>query len=222
MRRSFVVLVCGYALLLAMAIGAFYSDDISRLWSSYLISIQIAQQGLQALLVEMLRNIEAEPFNASLSLISFSFLYGVFHAAGPGHGKVVISTYLLSQKTQLRRGIILSVSSALVQGISAIILVTAATWLFNLSMRKAQLIVGDIEIASFAGVSGWSVHCAMARPSYCPAFLSQEIQKRVSITIMTKHVVVHHPTGKALETDVSILSFLGIIASVGIRPCSGL
>lgn len=223
MRRSFVVLVCGCALLLAMAIGAFYSDDISRLWSSYLISIQIAQQGLQALLVGMLRNIEAEPFNASLSLISFSFLYGVFHAAGPGHGKVVISTYLLSQKTQLRRGIILSVSSALVQGISAIILVTAATWLFNLSMRKAQLIVGDIELASFALVSLAGLFIVLWRARHIVRLFYRrgdtEEGQHHHHDEACGHA--HHPTGKALETDVSILSFLGIIASVGIRPCSG-
>ena len=33
-----------------------------------------------------------------------SFLYGIFHAAGPGHGKVVISSYVLANEAQVRRG----------------------------------------------------------------------------------------------------------------------
>ena len=83
MRRSFVVLVCGCALLLAMAIGAFYSNDISRLWSSYLISIQIAQQGLQALLVEMLRKIEAEPLIRHFRLFRLAFCMACFMPPAP-------------------------------------------------------------------------------------------------------------------------------------------
>ena len=37
-----------------------------------------------------------------------SFLYGIFHAAGPGHGKVVISSYVLANEAQMRRGVLLS------------------------------------------------------------------------------------------------------------------
>ncbi|MEQ9248487.1 MAG: delayed-early response protein/equilibrative nucleoside transporter, partial [Nitratireductor sp.] len=41
-------------------------------------------------------------------LIGLSFAYGVFHAAGPGHGKAVISSYMLANEVALRRGVILS------------------------------------------------------------------------------------------------------------------
>ena len=43
-----------------------------------------------------------------LLLIGLSFLYGIFHAAGPGHGKAVISSYMLANEVALRRGILLS------------------------------------------------------------------------------------------------------------------
>ena len=55
-----------------------------------------------------------------------SFLYGVFHAAGPGHGKVVISSYVLANETQLRRGVTLSVLSALLQSVVAVVFVLIA------------------------------------------------------------------------------------------------
>ena len=49
-----------------------------------------------------------------------SFLYGVFHAAGPGHGKVVISSYVIANEAQVRRGILLSFMSAMMQSLVAI------------------------------------------------------------------------------------------------------
>jgi hypothetical protein len=41
---------------------------------------------------------------AGLGLVTLGFLYGVFHAAGPGHGKVVIATFLATQRETLGRG----------------------------------------------------------------------------------------------------------------------
>ncbi|MES0133737.1 nickel/cobalt transporter [Mesorhizobium sp. M0016] len=54
-------------------------------------------------------------------LIGLSFAYGIFHAAGPGHGKAVISSYMVANEVALRRGILLSFVSALLQGLTAIL-----------------------------------------------------------------------------------------------------
>ncbi|MQB40124.1 nickel/cobalt transporter [Agrobacterium tumefaciens] len=87
------------------------------------------------------------------SLIGLSFAYGVFHAAGPGHGKAVISSYMIANETQLKRGILISFVSALIQGLMAIGLVGAA-WLVlrgtSITMTKATQ---AMEIASFAMVA---------------------------------------------------------------------
>ncbi|WP_410000544.1 nickel/cobalt transporter [Mesorhizobium sp. SP-1A] len=53
-------------------------------------------------------------------LIGLSFLYGIFHAAGPGHGKAVISSYMVANEVALRRGILLSFVSAFLQAVTAI------------------------------------------------------------------------------------------------------
>lgn len=86
----------------------------------------------------------------TLFLVGLSFAYGVFHAAGPGHGKAVISSYMLANEVQLKRGILLSFVSALLQALTAI-LVVGAGFLFlrgtTVSMTDAT---NALEIASYA------------------------------------------------------------------------
>ena len=55
---------------------------------------------------------------AAWTLMSLSFAYGVLHAAGPGHGKAVISAWLLATENQLRRGIVVALMSAVVQALT--------------------------------------------------------------------------------------------------------
>ena len=57
-------------------------------------------------------------------LFGLSFLYGIFHAAGPGHGKAVISSYMLANEVALRRGILLSFISAFLQAFTAVAVMT--------------------------------------------------------------------------------------------------
>src|SRR5262249_14925871 len=49
--------------------------------------------------------------SAVIGLLGVSFVYGIFHAAGPGHGKAVISSYLIANQETWRRGIVLSFAS---------------------------------------------------------------------------------------------------------------
>jgi nickel/cobalt exporter len=83
-------------------------------------------------------------------LVGLSFLYGVFHAAGPGHGKAVISSYMLANEVALRRGIMLSFLSAALQAVTAIVLMTAVF----LALRGTSISMTNathfLEIASFA------------------------------------------------------------------------
>ena len=51
--------------------------------------------------------------SAVWGLLGLSFLYGIFHAAGPGHGKAVISSYLVANDETWRRGVVLSFASAM-------------------------------------------------------------------------------------------------------------
>src|SRR5260370_6802819 len=69
--------------------------------------------------------------SAVWTLLAISFAYGIFHAAGPGHGKAVISSYLVANQETVRRGIALSFASALMQSMVAVAIVAVCPWLLN-------------------------------------------------------------------------------------------
>lgn len=86
-------------------------------------------------------------------LVGLSFAYGIFHAAGPGHGKAVISSYMVANEVALKRGILLSFVSALLQGLTAILVMLLAYFVLRgttISMTDAAWFM---EIMSFALVT---------------------------------------------------------------------
>jgi nickel/cobalt transporter (NicO) family protein len=84
------------------------------------------------------------------SLFGVSFFYGVFHAAGPGHGKAVISSYLVANEETWIRGVVLSLASALLQAAVAVAVVGIAAALLNVSAPMMNGAVNVIESASYA------------------------------------------------------------------------
>jgi nickel/cobalt exporter len=88
--------------------------------------------------------------SAGYTLLGISFLYGVFHAAGPGHGKAVISSYLVANDETWRRGIVLSFASAILQAFTAIAIVAVAAVLLGATAKAMGDTVRIIEIVSYA------------------------------------------------------------------------
>jgi len=88
--------------------------------------------------------------SAAYTLLGISFLYGMFHAAGPGHGKAVISSYLVANNETWRRGIVLSFASAILQAFTAIAVVGIAAALLGATAKAMGNTVRVIEIVSYA------------------------------------------------------------------------
>jgi len=86
-------------------------------------------------------------------LVGLSFLYGVFHAAGPGHGKAVISSYMLANEVALRRGVMLSFVSALLQGATAIVLMLVVYFVLRGTSISMTAATWTLETASYALVA---------------------------------------------------------------------
>lgn len=91
--------------------------------------------------------------SAFWTLISLSFLYGVFHAAGPGHGKVVMSSYVLANRETAKRGAVLCLLSSLLQALVAIGVISILAILFN----ATSLVITDasrfLEVGSYVLVT---------------------------------------------------------------------
>ena len=88
--------------------------------------------------------------SAVFTLLAISFAYGIFHAAGPGHGKAVISSYLVANRETARRGVVLSFASALMQSLVAVVVVGIFAWLLNATAKTMCGAEKAIEIASYA------------------------------------------------------------------------
>ena len=93
--------------------------------------------------------------SAVWTLLAISFAYGVFHAAGPGHGKAVISSYLVANQETARRGIALSFASALLQALVAIAIVGIGAFLLNVTARTMCSAERAIEIASYGLIAAF-------------------------------------------------------------------
>lgn len=163
-------------------------------------------------------------------LIGLSFLYGVFHAAGPGHGKVVISSYVLANEQTARRGMAISFLSAFLQGVVAVLLIGSAVFFFNLTSFAITEATHWFERASYALITALGVYLLWQKGV-------QPYLKRVTTPVIAhqagcghQHQHVHEAecgcSGHAadpstLTQPLTLRSAWAAILSVGLRPCSG-
>ncbi len=86
-------------------------------------------------------------------LVGIGFAYGVFHAAGPGHGKAVIAGYIVAGERALRRGCALSFAAAFLQALVAIAIVGVGSLILGATAAAMSRAGTLIETASFAMVA---------------------------------------------------------------------
>ncbi|MAA98894.1 MAG: hypothetical protein CMN87_16265 [Stappia sp.] len=90
---------------------------------------------------------------AGIWLMGLSFAYGVFHAAGPGHGKAVISSYIVANGETLRRGVVLSFVSAMAQALTAILLIGVAAVILRMTSIAITETTRWFELGSYLAVT---------------------------------------------------------------------
>jgi len=97
------------------------------------------------------------------TLLGISFAYGIFHAAGPGHGKAVISSYLVANEETARRGIVLSFASALMQALVAVAIVGIGALLLNATAKGMCSAERVIEIASYGLIAAFGARLVWSK-----------------------------------------------------------
>ena len=97
------------------------------------------QREFNQIISAYLHAIKQQPVYAGSLLILVSFLYGVFHALGPGHGKFIIAGYLATHQTKLARSMQITFFSSLAQGLVAILAVSVVVLILQLSSAYFNL-----------------------------------------------------------------------------------
>jgi len=158
-RRLALVAVIAVLLLMSSALASWFSDawaqagpfgDIRGQQASGFAGWLLAKQAtFYRALAGLIRAAKTDG-SAYWGLMGISFVYGIFHAAGPGHGKAVISSYLLANEETWRRGIVLSFASALLQAVTAVAIVTVAAVMIGATAKMMGDTVRVIEVVSYA------------------------------------------------------------------------
>ena len=164
-------------------------------------------------------------------LAGLSFLYGIFHAAGPGHGKAVISSYMLATGETYRRGVALSFVASFVQAVSAVVLVGIAAAVLRVTAVQMTAATDWLEIFSYgliAAVGAWLVwtkargghhhhhHAARGGDGHYHGSAFSARREAHQEALDAQHEAV-----PLIEPRLSMRRALAAVAAVGIRPCSG-
>jgi len=118
----------------------------------FFIWVAVHQSHFYQALTGALETLRDDPLGVWL-LLALSFAYGIFHAVGPGHGKAVITSYLLSSGDTMRRGIAISFASAFVQAASAIIVVVVGAIVLRVTATAITFATDWVEIISYGAIA---------------------------------------------------------------------
>jgi nickel/cobalt transporter (NicO) family protein len=176
---------------------------------------------------------------APWGLIALSLGYGIFHAAGPGHGKAVIASYMLANERALRRGLVIAFGAALLQGLSAVAIVGISAIVFQAAAARMTAAANVVEIVSYAGIAllgaalvtvkGAALLAAwrMAPAGAAYAGVGGTASTFRADDCMADHVHgpgcghFHAPDPRTLGAGFSWKSAVLTMIAAGARPCSG-
>lgn len=177
-------------------------------------------------LVQAIRALSGEAgLKAGLWLAGASFVYGVFHAAGPGHGKAVLSAYLLTHRARLARGVGIGVAASFCQGLSAIVIVYGLIGLAGWRSPDTALAVSWAERVSYLLLMAMGAFLALR----ASLLLADRIRHSGASPGPAGHDhghdcgcgCAHAPSAGQTARAESWRTALGLVLSIGLRPCSG-
>ncbi|WP_039055903.1 nickel/cobalt transporter [Enterobacter sp. Bisph1] len=194
-------------------------------WPQVMLKSIIWQREVNRQMSGLLQAVAENPQQAGGALLLFSFVYGVLHALGPGHGKVVITTWLATHPSKLKPAIGLTLASSLLQGVVAIVLVTVVLTLLALPARQLHLSSYWLEKGSYLLVGMLGLLLCVRALRKLRALLSAP--KFRAFTVQHEHHEgcgcghQHLPNPAQLQSGEEWRARLMIILSMGMRPCSG-
>lgn len=182
--------------------------------------------------------------HAGLWLIGLSFLYGIFHAVGPGHGKAVISSYVLATGERLRQATVMSVVASLLQALSAIAIIFVATRIMDATATEITFATDSLELGSYGLVTLLGLTLAASKGrlladawrgerASSSAFACEDsgVRTAASRKFGGVNLGIHRHGASCgclavnrlatAKPEATMKERLQAIASIGVRPCSG-
>jgi nickel/cobalt transporter (NicO) family protein len=145
--------------------------------------------------------------------IGLAFLYGVLHALGPGHGKLVVVSYFLSREARIGRGLLMGLQIAIFHVLSAVVVVALADLLLRQAFGSAPAEVAGVRLFSYGLIAAiGAVMLAQA--------IRRSRQRRAGIEVESccgSSHFGHHPPDDARERAQQG----GLSLGVGLVPCTG-
>ena len=160
-----------------------------------------------------------------LTVAGFAFLYGVFHAIGPGHGKAVVAGYFVGQRAVLWRAVALGGAIAAVQGVSAIILVGGLVGVVGLAGTRLLAGMPVLEMVSYALIIIIGLHMfyqALRGQACCSDdHLHHDHHDHRGDDGAARSDGRHRAAAADWHGGSWVLSVWPAALAVGVRPCTG-
>ncbi|MGA1939600.1 nickel/cobalt transporter [Arcobacter sp. YIC-310] len=100
---------------------------------SYIVS---KQQELNLLISDYFDRLESGESMVFFSILFVSFVYGLVHALGPGHGKMVIASYFLAKEAKIKEAFKAGFLTSVIHTISALLITGVLYFFFQRAVTK--------------------------------------------------------------------------------------
>ncbi|KIC50771.1 membrane protein [Tateyamaria sp. ANG-S1] len=183
------------------------------------------QRDTQNALAGGLRAVRAGEPGAWLALMGLCGAYGFFHAAGPGHGKLVIGGYGAAERVTARRLSLLAVLSSLAQAATAILLVSLGAFVLGWGRTEmtdtADKVLAPASYIAIALVGLWLMVRGLRRTRGAKANTHHHHHHIDDHGHCSSCGHAHAPTPAQAAAVTSLRDAAAIIGSIAIRPCTG-
>jgi len=180
------------------------------------------QRAAQTAMATGLRALRAGEPGALAGLLSVCFAYGVFHAAGPGHGKLLIGGYGVAAQVPVLRLSALALASSLAQAGTAVLLVYAGVLVLDLARPAmtglAEDVLAPASYGAIALVGLWLALRGLRRAWRVPGGKSTS-RHRGGACAGCGHR--HAPTAEQAAGVNGLRDAAMVVGAVALRPCTG-
>jgi len=166
------------------------------LYEDFLNFVISSQQKINLLISNYFDRLDAGDSNMFIYILAVSFLYGLIHALGPGHGKMIIASYFLVKGAKIKEAFKAGFLTSIIHTISALVITFTLYIFFESTITKY---FSDINTNMYKVSAIFIIAIAL--------FLLYEVYKDRNI--------------EEKEQKIGNKSLFAVTMSIGIVPCPG-